>query len=94
MKITRCKLKKSIQRKLLQFFALEVTARSATDLLGIHPNSTVLFYRKVREVIGCHPALEAGTVFDDTVKANTSAVRQVKWQSSVFSNAAERFIPW
>ncbi|HFC6389261.1 TPA: IS1595 family transposase, partial [Neisseria bacilliformis] len=29
MKITRCKLKKSIQKKLLQFFVLEVTARSA-----------------------------------------------------------------
>ena len=41
MKITRCKLKKSIQKKLLQFFVLEVTARSAADLLGIHPNSAV-----------------------------------------------------
>ncbi|ASP17622.1 hypothetical protein CGZ77_07630 [Neisseria sp. KEM232] len=32
MKITRCKLKKSIQKKLLQFFVLEVTARSAADI--------------------------------------------------------------
>jgi len=30
---------------------LEVTARSATDLLGIHSNTTALFYRKIREVI-------------------------------------------
>ncbi|OSI08529.1 DDE transposase, partial [Neisseria zoodegmatis] len=29
MKITHCKLKKSIQKKLLQFFVLEATARSA-----------------------------------------------------------------
>ena len=32
MKITHCKLKKSIQNKLLEFFVLEVTARSAADL--------------------------------------------------------------
>ncbi|MEE3669558.1 IS1595 family transposase, partial [Avibacterium paragallinarum] len=29
MKITHCKLKKSIQKKLHEFFVLEVTARSA-----------------------------------------------------------------
>ncbi|MCT8830211.1 IS1595 family transposase, partial [Glaesserella parasuis] len=28
MKITNCKLKKSTQKKLLEFFVLEVTARS------------------------------------------------------------------
>ncbi|MBF0805172.1 IS1595 family transposase, partial [Neisseria sp. 19428wB4_WF04] len=28
MKITHCKLKKSLQRKLLEYFVLEVTARS------------------------------------------------------------------
>ncbi|MBO7081453.1 MAG: IS1595 family transposase, partial [Neisseriaceae bacterium] len=33
MKITHCKLKKSVQRKLLEFFVLEVTARSAADIL-------------------------------------------------------------
>ncbi|MDG6336395.1 IS1595 family transposase, partial [Glaesserella parasuis] len=49
MKITHCKLKKSIQKKLLEFFVLEVTARSAADLLVIQPNSAILFYRKIRE---------------------------------------------
>ncbi|MEH4600712.1 IS1595 family transposase, partial [Escherichia coli] len=29
MKITRCKLSKKVQVKLLEFFVLEVTARSA-----------------------------------------------------------------
>ncbi|MBR7060035.1 MAG: IS1595 family transposase, partial [Neisseriaceae bacterium] len=33
MKITYCKLKKSVQEKLLEFFVLEVTARSAADIL-------------------------------------------------------------
>ena len=39
MKITHCKLEKKVQKELLRFFVLEVTARSAADILGIHPNS-------------------------------------------------------
>ncbi|MBO7081422.1 MAG: IS1595 family transposase, partial [Neisseriaceae bacterium] len=46
MKITHCKLKKSVQKKLLEFFVLEVTARSAADILQINPNSAALFYKK------------------------------------------------
>ena len=72
MKITHCKLKKSIQKKLLQFFVLEVTARSAADLSGIHPNSAVLFYRKIREVISHHLSLEVDTVFDGSVELDES----------------------
>ncbi|HBP89239.1 MAG TPA: IS1595 family transposase [Nitrospiraceae bacterium] len=51
MGVTRCKLSKKQQRRLLEFFVLEVTARSAADLLGLHSNTTALFYRKIREVI-------------------------------------------
>jgi len=47
-KITRCKLSKKSQKKLLEFFVLEVTARSAADLLGIQPNTAILFYQKIR----------------------------------------------
>ena len=72
MKITHCKIKKSIQKKLLQFFVLEVTAHSAADLLGIHPNSAVLFYRKIREVISHHLSLEVDTVFDGSVELDES----------------------
>jgi len=57
MKITHCKLKKSIQNKLLEFFVLEVTARVAADLLGIQANSAI-FYRKIHEVINYHLALK------------------------------------
>ncbi len=46
MKITRCKLSKKTQRKLLEFFIAEVTARTAADLLGIQANSAALFYKK------------------------------------------------
>ncbi len=43
-----------MQLRLLEFFVLEVTARSAADILGIQPNSAALFYRKIREVIAYH----------------------------------------
>ena len=51
MKITHCKLKKKVQKELLRFFVLEVTARSAADILDIQPNSAILTYRKIRMVI-------------------------------------------
>ena len=72
MKIIHCKLKKSIQNKLLEFFVLKVTARAADDLLGIQANSAILFYRKIREVISYHLALEADEVFDGQIELDES----------------------
>ena len=51
MAISHCRLRKSTQLRLLEYFVLEVTARSAANLLGIQANSAILFYRKVRKVI-------------------------------------------
>ena len=67
MKITHCKLNKSIQNKLLEFFVLEVTARAVADLLGIQANSAI-FYWKIREVISYHLALEADEVVDSQIE--------------------------
>ncbi|OSI23614.1 transposase, partial [Neisseria dumasiana] len=72
MKITHCKLKKSLQRKLLEYFVLEVTARSAADILGIQPNTAILFYRKIRLVISHHLALEADQVFEGAIELDES----------------------
>ena len=72
MKITHCKLNKSIQNKLLGFFVLDVTARVAADLLGIQANSAILFYRKIREVISYHLALESDEVFDGQIELDES----------------------
>jgi len=44
-------MSKNIQKRLLEFFVLEVTARSAADILGIQPNTAILFYQKIRKVI-------------------------------------------
>ena len=72
MKITHCKLKKKVQKELLRFFVLEVTARSAADILSIHPNSAALFYRKIRTVISHHLALAADEVFEGSVELDES----------------------
>ena len=72
MKITRCKLSKNVQRKLLEYFVLEVTARSAADLLGIHPNSAALFYRKIRQIISWRLDLETNETLDGPVELDES----------------------
>lgn len=39
MKLDHCKLLRKQQLKLVEYFVLEVTARSVANLLGIQPNS-------------------------------------------------------
>ena len=51
MGLKRCKLRDSVQRKLLEFFVAEVTARTAADLMGLQVNTAALFYRKIRLII-------------------------------------------
>ena len=72
MKISHCRLLKKIQLRLLEFFVLEVTARSAADILGIQPNSAVLFYRKIREAIAYHLEQESHEIFDGVVELDES----------------------
>lgn len=72
MKITRCKLLRKQQLRLLEYFVLEVTARSAADLLEIQPNSAALFYRKLSEVIAYHLAQKEHEVFDGAVELDES----------------------
>ena len=58
MGIKHCKLNKKIQLRFLEYFVLEVTARSAADVLGLQANTTALFFRKVRELIAEHAAAD------------------------------------
>lgn len=68
MGLKRCKLSKKVQRKLIEFFVLEVTARSAGDMLGIQANTAALFYHKLRQLIACH--LEEEWPFDGEVEVD------------------------
>ena len=72
MKLSHCKIKKKTQLKLLDFFVLEVTARSAADLLDIHPNSAALFYKKVRTLISFHIDQQAREVFEGEIELDES----------------------
>ena len=74
---------------------LQVTARSAADILGTQPNSAILFYRKIRMVISYHLALAADEVFEGTVELDESYFdgrrkgrrgrgAEEKWLSSAF----------
>ena len=59
-------IKEKSTERTTPFFVLEVTARSAADILGIHPTA-VLFYRKIRMVISHRLTLAADEVFDGSV---------------------------
>ncbi len=63
VKITRCKLSKKEQQRMIEFFVLGVTARSAADLMNMQPNTAALFYRKIREVIAYYLAQDANKTF-------------------------------
>ena len=72
MKISNCKLSKKVQNKLLEYFVLGATARSAADVLNIHPNSAALFYRKIRTVISHYLSLESEGLFGGTIELDES----------------------
>ena len=63
---------KKHQHKLLEYFVLEVTARSAANLLGIQPNTAALFYHKIRQVIAARLELQAEEVFDGEIELDES----------------------
>lgn len=72
MKITRCKICKMVQYRLLELFVLEVIARSAADIVGIQPNSAALFYHKISHVIAFNLATEAHEVFQGNIEIDES----------------------
>ena len=59
---------KRTKAKFLNFFVLEVTARSAANMLGIHLNSVAFFYRKICQVIVFCLAKEVAEVFNSEVE--------------------------
>ena len=65
-------IKEKVQKELLHFFVLQVTARSAADSLGIQSNSAILFYRKIRMVISHYLVLVADEVFEGPVELDKS----------------------
>ena len=72
MHISRCKLSRKKQGLLLQFFAAEVTARTAADLAGINRQTAILFFHKVREVIAANLELQAEEMLGGEIELDES----------------------
>lgn len=51
MPISRCRISRKQQLRLLELFVAEVTARTAADLIGLHRNSAALYDHKLRHLI-------------------------------------------
>jgi len=63
LRITRCKLSQKEQLQMIGLFTLGETARSAADIMKIQPNTSALFYRKLRELISTHLEQESYETF-------------------------------
>jgi len=72
MHLSRCKLSKKHQYQLLEFFVLELTARSGANLMGIQANSAALFYHKLREIIAYHLEQESHEVYGGEIELDES----------------------
>ena len=70
--LKRCRLRKETQCQLIEYFILQVTARSAADMLEIQANSAALFYRKIRLVIFDVLSRESDTVFSGEIELDES----------------------
>lgn len=51
MHVKHCKLRRSEQLALMNYFVAGTTARTAADLIGIHRNTAIIFFHKLREKI-------------------------------------------
>ena len=51
MYLKHCKLSRSEQLELMKYFVAGSTARTAADLVGIHRNTAIRFFHKLREKI-------------------------------------------
>ena len=56
MALSRCRISKIQQLKLLELFVAPATARTAADLVCVHRNSAALYFHKLRQCIAAHMA--------------------------------------
>lgn len=54
------------------YYVLEITVRSAADLLCIQANSAILFYRKIREIINYYLVLQSDEIFAGQIELDES----------------------
>ena len=59
MYVKHCKLTRYQQLELIKYFVSGTPARTASDLVGIHRNSAIRFFHKLRQQIACKQAERA-----------------------------------
>ena len=90
VRITRCKLSKKEQQKMIAFFVHGVTARSADDLMKMQPNTAALFYRKIREVIAYYLAQDASQTLNGDFVLDESYLNELKQRKASDNSDADK----
>lgn len=99
MGLRHCRIRVNHRRKLIEYFVMEVTARLAADVIGVHPNTAALFtisyvrllLRKLR--MTCHLMGRLKLMRVTSVglgRVNAVVGRLAKCQSLACSNVAVR----
>jgi transposase len=72
MKLKHCKLSKKQQVELIKYFVGEVTARRASELLGLNRNTVNLYYKKLREIITYNLEVQTKVYFSGEIELDES----------------------
>lgn len=60
------------QKKLMEHFVARSTARCASELVGVNRNTSIFYYRRLREIIAFNLAKESPLIFDGEVELDES----------------------
>lgn len=71
MYVKHCKLSRNKQLELMKYFVAGVTARTAADLTGIHRNTAIRFFHKLRSAIA-HKQQERAAQFTGEIELDES----------------------
>ena len=71
MYVKHCKLSRNKQLELMKYFAAGVTARTAADLTGVHRNTAIRFFHKLRSAIA-HKQHERAAQFTGEIELDES----------------------
>ena len=103
MCVKHCRLTRFQQLRLLEYFVAGTPSRTAADLVGIHRNSAIRFFYKLRQQIAHKQAKRAvqfcgemrliKVILAAIVRENEVGVRQEKLSYLVFSSVAVKFTP-
>lgn len=72
MDMRKSRLSRAIQNRLIEHFVAGTTARTAASLIGVHRNSSALYFRRLREVIAYELDAENEALFSGEIEVDES----------------------